>query len=114
MYDNSTHTDEQTALTRSEYWSDHIRRWQDSGLIKAEYCRQNHLAKHAFYYWCKKLRHANQDQGSVVPLPFRVVDLALSQPPLVVQIGQRFQVAIQGDFQPPVLKKLINALEDMA
>jgi hypothetical protein len=114
MHDNSTYADEQTALSRSEYWSDNIRRWQDSGLSKAEYCRQNHLTKHAFYYWCKKLRHANQDEGSVVPLPFRVVDLIPGQPSFVLKIGQCFQVVIQGDFQPSVLKKLIKTLEDMA
>jgi hypothetical protein len=33
---------------------------------------------------------------------------------LVLNIGQRFQVAIQGDFQPSVLKKLIKTLEGMA
>jgi hypothetical protein len=119
MHDTSPQLDAQ-ATTRAEYWSDHIQRWQDSGLSKAEYCRQNHLTKHAFYYWCKKLRHAsqdegsNQDEGSVVPLPFRVVDLIPGQPSLVLNIGQRFQVAIQGDFQPSVLKKLIKTLEGMA
>ena len=114
MHDTSPQLDAQPATTRAEYWSDHIRRWQDSGLSKAEYCRQNHLTKHAFYYWCKKLRYVNLDEGSVVPLPFRVVDLIPGQPSFVLKIGQRFQVVIQGDFQPSVLKKLIKTLEDMA
>jgi hypothetical protein len=114
MHDNSTLSEAHPAASRSEYWSDHIRRWQGSGLSKAEYCRQNHLPKHAFHYWFRKLRQAVQQEGPVVPLSFRVADLAPSQPAFVLKIDQRFQVAIQGDFDPPVLKKLIKTLENMA
>jgi hypothetical protein len=112
MHDNSTQSGQ--APSKAEYWSEHIRRWQDSGLSKVEYCRQNNLTKHAFYYWRKKLRQSNQAESPVVPLSFRVAGLAPSQPAFVLKIGQRFQVAIQGDFDPPVLKKLIKTLENMA
>jgi hypothetical protein len=73
------------------------------------------LTKHAFYYWRKKLRQSNQAESPVVPLSFRVGHLAPSRPSFVLTVGQQgYHVAIQGDFDPPVLKKLIKTLEDMA
>lgn len=112
MQDKHIESGARPEITRHEYWAEHIRAWQRSGLSKAEYCRQNQITKHAFHYWFKKLQEPAQ--GSVVPLDLRIGDLAPSQPQFVLNIGQRFQVAIQGDFYPPVLQKLIKTLEDMS
>jgi hypothetical protein len=112
MHDNSTQSDH--SPSKAEYWSEHIRRWQDSGLSKVEYCRQNNLTKHAFYYWRKKLKQSNQGESPVVPLSFRIGDLAPNRQSFVLTVGQGYHVAIQGDFDPPVLKKLIKTLENMA
>lgn len=111
MHDTHPQDDAQTAPSTSEYWLEHIRKWQESGLSKAEYCRQNDLTKHLFYYRCQRLRPASPDEGTVVPLSFQVGDISPNQPCLVITVGGRYQVAIEGDFHPPVLQKLIKTLE---
>ena len=111
------HTDHEAEphSSRAEYWAEQIQNWKDSGLSKAEYCQQNQLTKHAFHYWCKKLeRIPEQEQAnSIVPLDLQVQS-SRQNPPLVLKISHRFQVAIQGDFHPPVLQKLIKTLEEMS
>jgi len=114
MQNEHTHCETKPQASPSDYWTEHIRKWQDSGLSKAEYCRQNQLTKHAFHYWFKKLQRVAQDQGSIVPLGLLVSNIAPSQPPLVLKMNQRFQIAIQGDFNPSVLQKLINTLESIS
>ena len=97
----------------SEYWAKHIRKWKDSGLSKAEYARQNELSRHAFYYWYNKLERKTSNTA-VVPLPFTVPDPREQQTkPITLNVGQRFQVDIQGDFDSSVLQKLISTLEGM-
>lgn len=101
----------------AEFWSEHIRKWESLKLSKSEYCKQNNLSRFAFYYWHKKLnqKEAVSPGNAIVPMPFQVQDLKSSQTkPLCLKLGQRFQIDIQGDFNPSVLKKLIKTLEDLS
>ena len=41
---------------RHEFWEGHVRRWEQSGLIQAEYCRRNELKAVSFSYWKRKLK----------------------------------------------------------
>ena len=99
---------------KSEFWSGHIRAWKESGLKKSEYCRQNGLSRHAFYYWQKKLDRSNGSDNTVVPLSFMVQATGTKEKTLSLNIGQRFQIDIQDDFNCEVLKKLINTLESIS
>lgn len=40
---------------KQNLWSEHIQRWQDSGLTQQDYCREHHLVPHQFTYWKHKL-----------------------------------------------------------
>ena len=98
-----------------EYWSGHIGRWKESGLSKATYCRRNGLAQHCFHYWFHKLERSAEAPPTVVPVSFPLQGpLPEHKPALSIKVGSRFEVTIQGDFHPPVLKKLIRTLEAMA
>ncbi len=115
MQTSPTETQAPSPSDLHQYWSDHISRWKETSLSKAAYCRQNGLAKHCFHYWFRKLERSAEAPPTVVPLPFPLQD----PPPehttvLSVKIGPRFEVTIQGDFHPPVLKKLIRTLEAMS
>jgi len=39
-----------------KFWQHHIDAWSQSDLAQAEYCRQNHISKSAFYTWKSKLK----------------------------------------------------------
>ena len=45
-----------TYAVRRSYWTDIIRRCNQSGMVKSEWMRQNNISEKSFYYWQKKLR----------------------------------------------------------
>lgn len=56
--DNSTYT------VRLEHWASLIQSCADSGLTKAEWCRQNNIKTKTYYYWQRRVRkHALMLQG---------------------------------------------------
>lgn len=40
-----------------------IQEWKQSGLSQTEYCRQNAIIHHSFYYWYKCYRQHHGDSG---------------------------------------------------
>jgi len=36
---------------KRQFWEDHVQAWQHSGLTQAEYCWQNNLKNHRWWYW---------------------------------------------------------------
>ncbi|MFK7856354.1 MAG: hypothetical protein AB8B79_19720 [Granulosicoccus sp.] len=67
------------SLTREQFWRRHIDQWQDSGLSKMGYCRENELPYHQLIYWCDKFRQMD-DAGSDVESSFVNVSLAPIEP----------------------------------
>lgn len=47
-------------LTREQFWRHHIRQWQDSGLSKMRYSRENDVPYHQLIYWCDKLCQSSE------------------------------------------------------
>jgi len=42
-----------------QYWQEQFERWQQSGLSKADFCRQEGLKSTAFYYWSRRFTSAS-------------------------------------------------------
>jgi len=56
--DNSTYN------VRLEQWTSLVQSCSDSGLTKAEWCRQNNIKIKTYYYWQRRVRkHALMLQG---------------------------------------------------
>ena len=49
-------------------WDTHIESWKESGLSKAEYCRQHNLNKYTFYHRTNK--SIRRPEPGLVELPF--------------------------------------------
>ncbi len=96
-----------------EFWAKHIQAWKNSGLNKTEYCLKHNLYIATFYYWCRKLNRSSTSDNKVVPLPYKLQGSDSQPKAITLNISQRFQVDIQGDFDSSVLQKLINTLESM-
>ena len=41
-------------------WEERIKEKQDSGLSVEEWCQQNQLTKHSYYYWKKRIETINE------------------------------------------------------
>ena len=46
---------------KRSFWEHHIGRWQPSDLSQREYCRQNDLKPHQFYYWRRRILKPRPD-----------------------------------------------------
>lgn len=52
----------------AKQWEDIIKKYESTGLSKAEYCRQNRIIYHRYMYWQKRIREENKSGF----LPIRV------------------------------------------
>lgn len=108
-----------------QFWQDHIKAQQRSGLSIGRYCREQGLARSAFGYWRRKLVSAAVPDFSepspvnIVPVPQHV--LRSPEPPPALQlsslrltVADRFRIEIGGDFSAHVLEKLVVTLERLA
>ena len=61
---------QQIHQTKLSQWTTHFREQADSGLTVREWCQQNSLSIHAFYYWKRlaKEQYVNSLMPEIVPL----------------------------------------------
>jgi len=70
------------------WWKEHYQRWQDSGLTKAVYCRQEHINEKNFYNWSKKFRDETEQATPVGKQSFIPVHLnSEALPTLQVEVA---------------------------
>lgn len=101
------------STSKDAFWTEQIRKQKQSGLSKIGYCRQQGLSKHAFYYWSKKLGSEHRPQNSIVPLGIKLIQTHhCGYQPISIRIN-RFKIDIASDFDPAVLKKLVQTLENI-
>jgi hypothetical protein len=121
---------------RVAYWAEIFLRWQQSGLSKAEFCRQAGLSLASFKNWLYTPTYrraidrfvADSDRpgpqsGSrgprLVPVVVRADDglpddplpTPSSEPSLQVVLGVGRRIAVGPGFDPDTLRRLIDALE---
>lgn len=95
------------------FWTDHIKRWKESGLSQIDYCRANNLSRHRFTYWkCKNAKKNNPIKFiPVVTKPSS--SLSNSIEPLKVHVGDRYRIEVGEGFSEKTLTRLINTLWDI-
>lgn len=100
------------------FWLEHVAKWRSSGLTQAEYCRQSGLSIKSMGYWKRRFDRDRTPLSPpvIVPVPRQhLVSPSRRHEvgPLRVHLGHRFMVEICGDFQVPVLEKLVRTLEQL-
>ena len=98
---------------KRRFWMQHIEDWQATNLTQIEYCRQHHLIAHRFTYWKQKFKFGS-DQSFIElklpPVPYPQTPLPSSVLRVTVN---KFQVAVERDFDPIALRQLIYSLEHL-
>ena len=102
---------------------DMMRRYRESGLTVAAFCKRERLSVSLFYYWKREIARRDlglpKGSGNGKPRPHRespfvplnVCRVELDQAPLELVLGDSRRVRIGGDFDADVLKKLLAVLE---
>jgi len=101
------------AEEKRRFWKPHIDDWQATDLSQVGSCRQHHLIAHRFTYWKQKFKFGS-DQSFIElklsPVPYPQT----SSPASLLRVNvNRFQVAVERDFDPIALRQLIYSLEHL-
>ena len=97
------------------HWQTHVKALFQSGLNRAEYCRQHKLSYHALTYWHRKLSKPSSRVTTLVPV---TLQHNIGQTPeqgdqatLKVILPGKMSVEVGDNFSPTTLTRLLTTLE---
>ena len=100
------------------YWQAHVSAQAQSGLSRAEYCRQHQLSYHAATYWNRKFSKPSKpasNETTLVPVTFassiKINSAPTARSVLKVILPNKIAVEVDDGFSPTILTKLLLTLE---
>ena len=71
-----------------EAWASRFAEQKASGLTVADWCQQNNISKHSYFYWKRRLKDEAVSQAlpEIVPLAFTPIPVSVSSPQAVTTI----------------------------
>ena len=97
-----------------QHWSGHMARWEASGLSQQDYCDQHRLVYSTFVYWrgrLKQLKYMPPEEEPVHFVPVKIKQTTAS--PLMLEIHSHYRIEIQSDFDPVLLGKVLQVVEQL-
>ena len=99
---------------KQQRWSDRIAAWKASGLSQRQYCDQHQLTYSTFVYWRGRLKRLNGDNLASGKVSFLPVALKQAdQATLTLRINDRHSIEIRPGFDPGLLGKVIQAVQQV-
>jgi len=102
---------ESNSKEKRKFWEDQIQAWQQGGLSQAEYCRQNDLKNHQWWYWRKRISHLADNDVTFVPLRFS--SSKVSQTSIRVVTPNGYRIELDHGFDLSKLRQLITAVRGL-
>jgi transposase-like protein len=102
------------AASNRRRWSAHVKALGQSGLSRAEYCRQYNLSYHAMTYWWRRFSPSKESTSILVPVPFHPLNNKIEQTasePMRVILPGGLSVEIRDNFSELALTRLLAMLE---
>jgi hypothetical protein len=97
------------------HWQAHLTALKQSGLSRAEYCRQHQLSYHASTYWQRKLSKPINNETTLVPVAFtpNIIKSHVSavEATLKVVLPDKITIEVCDNFSPVTLTRLLATLE---
>ena len=107
-------TNKQAQPNRPRYWHAHIKALSESGLSRAEYCRQQQLSYHALVYWQRKNSRQDTQSVTLVPVAFPTVPSRTGSQSgdagLKLLLPGQITIAVADHFSPATLVRLLKLL----
>lgn len=97
---------------KRNYWEGMLSKWETSGLSQIEFCRQNDLNRHRFYYWKRRIKKCDMSiplvqLGGLSSLSGKYFSDGAA---LGLIIDKRFRIEICDGFNPATLEQIIRTL----
>lgn len=98
------------------HWQTHVKACQESGLTRAEYCRQHNISCRALAYWHKKMGSPKFKESILVPVSLGRGKsenfIAPDQADLKIIMPGNMKIEIGENFSPVSLLRLLAVLEN--
>jgi hypothetical protein len=78
-------TETKSLVEREQFWHDHYKRWQKSGLSLAGYARSKGLVVNTFYGWHDRLKKRGLAKPEPAPTVFQRVTVKPTVTPVVIE-----------------------------
>lgn len=91
-----------------QYWREHLKRWETSGMSRAKYCRQHSLSDVSLKYWQRQFRNATRPSSPECPT---FVPVALDAPTCDISIwfGEQCSMTVPSSTDPTWIASLLLA-----
>jgi len=101
--------------SNQRHWLAHVRAQHQSGLNRAEYCRQHKISYHRLTYWHRKLSTPSS-KTTLVPIVIErnkkgPVPVQSEPAAIKVTLPNKICIEIGDNFSPATLSKLLVTLE---
>lgn len=112
-------TNENTTSKKS-LWTERIHAFQESGLSRKDWCRQNEISQSTLSYWIRKLRSEDTEAESdpvFAKLPLeeeRKVPVLTGASPVTILLPENIRIEIGVDCPARLLTALLQALKNDA
>lgn len=96
-------------------WEQRLAEYEDSGQTIKSWCHEQGLKEHQFYYWRKKLRMQQDEQGQ--PVTWLSLDLdhskqaRLNPDSIAVHIGGQVTVELSNGFDHHLFREIVQVLQ---
>ena len=110
-------TQQKRSNNTPRHWKVHVGALKQSGLTRAEYCRQHKLSYHTLTYWQQKLSKSQvtSKETTLVPVPFKAIinqrSVEPTQAALKILLSDKIAVEVGENFSPATLIRLLAVLE---
>ena len=111
MADVTSPPEEFNPKDKRQFWKNHIKSWERSGLSQTAYCRQNNLKMHRWWYWRKRISTPLATDVTFVPLKF-----SSSHPSgsiISVNTPNGYRIEIDNGFDFSKLRQLITTIRGL-
>nr|WP_308624529.1 hypothetical protein [uncultured Eisenbergiella sp.] len=109
--------------SKSVLWADRIHSFQESGLSRKEWCRQNEIPQSTLSYWLRKSQSgAIESESDIDPvfakLPseqeFHLRTADTGNPPVIICLPENIRVEVAADCPARLITALLQALKSYA
>jgi hypothetical protein len=105
-----------TQRLTQHHWQAHVKAHKQSGLSRAEYCRQYNLSYYALTYWSRKLSSTGKNNRStLVPVPIlpdaRQNSVQADSTALKIILPGKMSIEVGDNFSPATLTRLLATLD---
>lgn len=96
-------------------WRSRIQSRKLSGLKVNDWCKQNNISRHAYYYWHRRLKDIKEEQGDVfaevlpAPAPMEPVE-KIARPELLI-VWKDFSISVTDQHAISMAAELLSRLE---